>query len=184
MEAKESLREFQTRLAEKLKAAEATQGAASKLGFSAGGRLWLVGLDQINEVVTVPALTEVPWAKPWFAGVASVRGALYGCVDLAAYLGLGEPLPPGEARILLAHPRFGVNAALRVERALGLRGIADLVPEPGALDAAPWEVSRWHDREGQLWTEIKMEESGDHARFPGSGIVMACPTRTRGLERI
>jgi hypothetical protein len=41
---------------------------------------------------------------------------------------------------LLAHPRFGVNAALRVERALGLRGMADLVPEPGALDAAPWAV--------------------------------------------
>ena len=78
MEAKESLREFQTRLAEKLKAAEAAKGASSKLGFVAGGRHWLVDLNQINEVVTVPALTEVPWAKSWFVGVASVRGALYG----------------------------------------------------------------------------------------------------------
>jgi twitching motility protein PilI len=170
MEAKESLREFQTRLAEKLKAAEATRGAASMLGFSAGGRLWLVSLDQINEVVTVPALTEVPWAKPWFAGVASVRGALYGCVDLAAYLGLGEPLPPGEARILLAHPRFGVNAALRVERALGLRGIADLVPEPGAEDAAAWQLSRWHDREGQFWTEISMERLVSTPAFLEAGL--------------
>lgn len=157
MEAKESLREFQTRLAEKLKAAEAAKGVSSKLGFIAGGKHWLVDLNQINEVVTVPTLTEVPWAKSWFVGVASVRGALYGCVDLAAYLGLAEPLPPGEARILLAHPRFGVNAALRVERALGLRGIADLVPEPVEADAEPWQVSRWHDREGQLWIEISME---------------------------
>jgi twitching motility protein PilI len=157
MEAKESLREFQTRLAEKLKAAEATQGVSSKLGFSAGGRHWLVALDQINEVVTVPALTEVPWSKPWFAGVASVRGSLYGCVDLAAYLGLAAPLPPGEARILLAHPRFGVNTALRVERALGLRGVADLVPEPAEVDAPRWHIARWHDRDGQFWTEISME---------------------------
>ncbi len=157
MEAKESLREFQTRLAEKLKAAEETRGASSKLGFIAGGKHWLVDLDQINEVVTVPTLTEVPWAKPWFVGVASVRGALYGCVDLAAYLGLADPMPPGESRILLAHPRFGVNAALRVERALGLRGIADLVPEPIEIGAAPWQVSRWHDRAGQFWTEINME---------------------------
>jgi twitching motility protein PilI len=157
MEAKESLREFQTRLAEKLKAAEMAGGAASKLGFVAGGRHWLVNLDQINEVVTVPALTGVPWTKPWFVGVASVRGALYGCVDLAAYLGLADPLPPGEARVLLAHPRFGVNAALRVERALGLRGIADLVPEPAEVDAAPWQAARWHDRDGQLWTEISLE---------------------------
>lgn len=157
MEAKESLREFQTRLAEKLKAVEETQGVSSKLGFIAGGQHWLVDLDQVNEVVTVPALTEVPWAKPWFVGVASVRGALYGCVDLAAYLGLADPLPPGESRILLAHPRFGVNAALRVERALGLRNIADLTPEPVEVGVGPWQVSRWHDRDGQFWTEINME---------------------------
>lgn len=170
MEAKESLREFQTRLAEKLKAAEETKGISSKLGFIAGGQHWLVDLDQIHEVVTVPELTEVPWAKPWFVGVASVRGVLYGCVDLAAYLDLADPLPPGESRILLAHPRFGVNAALRVERALGLRGVAELAPEPAGPDAAHWEVSRWHDREGQLWTEIKMEDLVTTPAFLEAGL--------------
>ena len=158
MEAKQSLREFQTRLAEKLKAVDETRGIASKLGFVAGGRHWLVDLDQINEVVTVSFLTEVPWAKPWFAGVASVRGLLYGCVDLGAYLGLADPLPPGEARVLLVHPRFGINAALRIERALGLRGLAELTPDPVELGAAAWQVSRWHDRDGQFWTEISMEK--------------------------
>jgi twitching motility protein PilI len=157
MEAKERLREFQTRLAEKLKTAEEAPGAASKLGFLAGGRYWLVDLDQINEVVTVPELTEVPWAKPWFVGMASVRGALYGCVDLGAFLGLAEPLPPGESRVLLAHPRFGINAALRVERALGLRGLAELTPEPLELGAEPWQLARWHDRAGQFWTELSLE---------------------------
>jgi twitching motility protein PilI len=170
MEARESLREFQTRLAEKLKAAEETRGASSKLGFIAGGRHWLVSLDQINEVVTVTLLTEVPWAQPWFVGVASVRGALYGCVDFAAFLGLADPLPPGESRILLAHPRFGVNAALRVERALGLRGIADLVPEPADVDAPAWQMSRWHDREGQLWTEINMEQLVTTPAFLEAGL--------------
>lgn len=158
MEAKQSLREFQTRLAEKLKTADEARGIASKLGFVAGGRHWLVDLDQVNEVVTVPALTAVPWVKPWFAGVASVRGTLYGCVDLGAYLGLADPLPPGEARILLAHPRFGINAALRVERALGLRGLAELTPEPVEPGAVPWQVSRWHDKDEQFWTEISMEK--------------------------
>jgi twitching motility protein PilI len=158
MQDKESLREFQTRLADKLKAAEASTGASSKLGFIAGGRHWLVSLDQINEVVTIPALTEVPWVKPWFAGVASVRGALFGCVDLAAFLGLAEPLPPGESRILLAHPRFGINAALRVERALGLRGLLDLAPHPAAAGMAPWQLAVWSDVDGQLWTEISIEQ--------------------------
>lgn len=154
---REHLRDFQARLADKLKAAEAAQGATSKLGVLAGGRHWLLDLDQINEVVTVPQLAEAPWARSWFAGVASVRGVIYGCVDLAAFAGLAEPLPPGESRLLLAHPRFGVNAALRVERALGLRPIASLAPEPAAADAPPWVRGRWRDGAGETWTEISVE---------------------------
>ena len=66
VEARESLRDFQSRLAERLEAAQATSGATSKLGFLAGGRQWLVSLDQVNEVVTVRQLTTVPWSQKWF----------------------------------------------------------------------------------------------------------------------
>jgi len=156
-EKRESLRDFQTRLAEKLKAAETASGASSKLGLLAGGRHWLVNLDQVNEVVTVPQLADVPWSQPWFAGVTSVRGVIYGCVDLAAFAGLAEPMPKGEARLLLAHPRFGVNAALRVERALGLRPVADLAAEPGEAGAPAWILGRWRDGAGEIWTEISVE---------------------------
>ncbi len=156
-QSRESLREFQSRLTEKLKAAEASSGANSKLGILAGGRQWLVNLDQVNEVVTVPALSEVPWCHDWFIGVASVRGVIYGCVDLAAFAGVATPMPQGETRLLLAHPRFGVNAALRVERALGLRPLQELVPEPGQNGEHPWELGRWRDGAGELWTEISVE---------------------------
>jgi twitching motility protein PilI len=157
MQEKKSLREFQDRLAEKLAVAQAGTGATSKLGFVAGGRHWLVSLDQINEVVTLPGLTGVPWTQPWFVGVASVRGALYGCTDLAAYLGLAEPMPPGEARLLLAHPRFGINAALRVERALGLRAVTELEAEPAEGDSLACVVARWRSPDQQIWSELSME---------------------------
>jgi twitching motility protein PilI len=153
----ESLRDFQARLAERLRAAQAGGGATSKLGFVAGDRHWLVSLDQVEEVVTVTELAEVPWARPWFVGVASVRGSLYGCTDLAAYLGLAEPLAKGESRLLLAHPRFGINAALRVERALGLRAIAELAAESSAEPGEEWALGRWRDADGQIWTEISVE---------------------------
>lgn len=166
-EPRENLRDFQARLADRLKSAQTTAGTGSKLGFVAGGRHWLVSLDQVNEVVTVPELAEVPWARPWFAGVASVRGVLYGCTDLAAWLGLAEPMPRGETRMLLAHPRFGVNAALRIDRALGLRGVGDMAEEgtkegakePAGADAeaTPWQLARWRDADGVVWTEISME---------------------------
>ena len=158
MQEKQSLREFQTQLAEKLKLAQGSNEVSSKLGFTAGGKNWLVDLDQVNEVVTVAGLTEAPWAHPWFVGVASVRGALYGCTDLATFLGLAEPMPAGESRLLLAHPRFGVNAALRIERALGLRALSDLVPEPLPDAAAVWEVSHWRGADDQIWIEISMQK--------------------------
>lgn len=157
MRSKQSLRDFQTQLAEKLKVAQGSNEVSSKLGFIAGGKNWLVNLDQVNEVVTVPSLTEAPWAHAWFAGVASVRGALYGCTDLAAYIGLAEPMPAGESKLLLVHPRFGVNAALRIERALGLRALTDLKPEPMPASAPAWEVALWRDPDNQIWAEISMQ---------------------------
>lgn len=157
MHDKQSLREFQTQLAEKLKLAQASHEITSKLGFAAGGKNWLVNLDQVNEVVTVPGLTEAPWAQPWFVGVASVRGALYGCTDMAAFFGLSEPMPAGETRLLLVHPRFGINAALRIERALGLRALSELTPEPLPAEADAWEIARWRGAEGQVWAEISMQ---------------------------
>ncbi len=166
----ESLRDFQARLAARLRDAQAGAGATSKLGFIAGGRTWLVRLDQINEVVTVPDLAEVPWAKPWFAGVASVRGALYGCVDLAAYLGLAEPLARGESRLLLAHPRYGINVALRIERALGLRAIADLAEEPADGPAPVWQSGHWRDSSGQIWTELDVETLVTAPEFLEAGV--------------
>ncbi len=154
---KEGLRDFQNRLADKLKAADGTSGSVSKLGFIAGGQHWLVSLDQVNEVVTVKELAEVPWARPWFVGVAGVRGVLYGCTDLAAFVGIAEPMARGETRMLLAHPGFGVNAALRIDQALGLRSSGDMEQEPSTEDSAPWMIARWRGKDGVVWTEISIE---------------------------
>jgi hypothetical protein len=114
--AKQSLRDFQAQLAERLSSAAQAGQAASKLGFLAGGRYWLVDLTEIDEVVTVTQMTPVPRAKPWFLGLTNLRGLIYGCTDLAAFLGLGQSSAQGEYRLLIAAPRFGVNAALCIDR--------------------------------------------------------------------
>lgn len=169
MAEKHSLRDFQTQLAEKLKAAQSATGPSSKLGFIAGGRHWVVSLDQINEVVTVPGLIPVPWAQPWFAGVASVRGALFGCTDLGVFLKLSETLPAGESHLLLAHPRFGVNAALRIERTLGLRPL-DSLALAEANDADPWSLASWRGADGQLWGELNVEKLVTSPAFLEAGL--------------
>lgn len=176
--AKQSLREFQAQLAERLRSA-ARDGVVSKLGFVAGGRHWLTDLTEINEVVTVTEVTPVPWARPWFTGLANVRGLIYGCTDLAAFMGLGQDSERGEIRLLVIHPRFGVNAALRVERTLGLRNPAEMTPLPSHPDDADWIKYRWRGADGLEWMEISMEKLVASPRFLDVGADLLMQARAR-----
>lgn len=165
-----SLQEFQRQLAERLQAATAGSGTRSKLGFIAGGRQWLTDLSQVNEVVAVGHLTPIPWTRPWFMGMASVRGALFGCTDFALYQDLPCTAGKGEHRLLLAHPRFGVNAALRIDRALGLRNVEHMVAIPADGQTVDWVESRWQDEAGVEWTEINVQKLVTSPRFLAVGL--------------
>ena len=78
-----------------------------------------------GEVLPVPAITPVPLTKPWFLGIANVRGALHGVVDFAGFIGTGPASAHGsnaggQARLLLLGTRFSeIRAGLVVDRVLG-----------------------------------------------------------------
>jgi twitching motility protein PilI len=165
MEERLNLREFQSRLAERLKGAASRDGETAKLGFIAGGRHWLTGLDQVGEVVTVARLARAPWTQPWFLGVAGVRGSIYGCTDLAAFLGVAEPEHPDEIRLLLANARFGAHAAFRIDQPLGLRNAAGMTRLPQADAGESWLQARFVDADGVEWTEIALENLLAEPRF-------------------
>jgi twitching motility protein PilI len=160
-----NLREFQAQLAEKLKGAARHRDESAKLGFLAGGRHWLTDLDQVSEMVTVPGFSRAPWAQPWFLGVTGVRGVIYGCTDLAAFLGLQPVESPEDHRLLLAHPRFGAHAALRIEQALGLRNVTGMQRLPPQADDPGWVKGRFQDRDGLVWTELSIGGLVANPRF-------------------
>jgi twitching motility protein PilI len=150
--ARTSLRDYQRELSERLKAA-AAGGAASRLGVKAGEQAWLVSLADAGEVIPPPAITPVPLTKPWFRGVANIRGKLYGVVDFAAFLG-GAPVAPGEqVRLLLLGEKFRMGSALLVDRLLGLRGAEDFQAQPSAA-GAPWLRAEYADKDGMRWKEL------------------------------
>jgi twitching motility protein PilI len=165
MEERLNLREFQNQLAERLKGAGSRGGETARLGFVAGGRHWLTALDQVGEVVTVTRLTRAPWTQPWFLGAAGVRGAIYGCTDLAAFLGLAPAEQADEVRLLLANARFGAHAAFRIERALGLRNTAGMTAVAEAEAHEPWWLARYRDEAGTEWTEIALAGLLTEPRF-------------------
>lgn len=153
MARKISLREFQEHLATRL-GDNSGENAAGMLGFQAGDGRWLVNLSDSGEIVGLPPLAPAPLTRPWFAGLANVRGVLYAVSDFSAFLG-GEPTPRNaQSRLLLIGARHGVNAALLVNRLLGLRHAEALAPVAAASDAPAWAPEEFTDNEGQRWRRL------------------------------
>ena len=156
MAARISLRDYQRELAARLHGA-GSGSATTKLGLQVGSESWLVNLADASEVIPVPPITPVPLTRPWFRGVANIRGNLYGVVDFPAFLG-GATVALGEqARLLLLAERFRMGSALLVDRSLGLRGTQQLQPRTGAAGAA-WLRAEYADQDGRQWKELDVTQ--------------------------
>lgn len=152
-----SLKEFQAGLAERLTSAHRGEAAQALLGTVAGKERYLLELADSGEVLPLPPLTAVPLTKPWFAGVANVRGVLYSVVDFSAFRG-GEATPKNSAaRLLLVGARYGVNSALLVNRTLGLKSLAGMQEAAVAGDRPAWVGVRYVDGSGQAWTQLRLK---------------------------
>jgi twitching motility protein PilI len=172
--AKLDLRAFQQELATRLAAKTAAQVEQSRLGIDCGGEQWLIRLADAGEVIAIPQLATVPRTKPWYRGVANIRGNLYGIIDFAGFL--GRPVDAaasgaGQARLVLFGPRAGeLRAGILVQRVLGLRNLAELVQSDPQTSAPPWYGARWTDRDGQAWQEIDLARLAQDAAFLQVGL--------------
>ena len=164
MAARTSLRDYQRELAARLKGAGGGR-AASKLGLLAGDESWLVDLADAGEVIPVPPITPVPLTRPWFRGVANIRGKLYSVVDFPAFLG-GAAVALGEqARLLLLSERFRMGGALLVDRSLGLRNPEQLQRRETRAAPSPWVRAEYGDPQGVRWKELNVLELIRHPEF-------------------
>jgi twitching motility protein PilI len=155
--AKLDLRTFQRELATRLTTKTAAQVESSRLGLSCGDERWLIRLADAGEVVTLPQIVPVPLTRPWFLGVANIRGNLYSVVDFAKFLGRDAPAGGGQTRLVLFGPRAGdLNVGILVHRVLGLRNVAELAPAAPPQDMPDWYAQRWMDGDGNAWQEIDL----------------------------
>jgi twitching motility protein PilI len=158
MARKTSLRDFQEYLAGRLKTAAQGKGGASWLGIQAGEESWLVDLSDSGEIVQAPQFTGVPLVRPWFAGIANIRGNLYAVTDFSLFGG-GQPTPRNAStRLLLVGVKHGSNAALLVSRMLGLKNPEDFTPAPSEKNAPAWAAACYTDRQGRLWHKLSVRD--------------------------
>ncbi len=152
------LREFSTKLAERLKSAPQAADQPNLLAVRVGERGYLVDMGLASEIVPLPEVAAVPWTRPWYRGLINVRGRLVGVVDLDLFAGRSQ-LPAGDSQqALVFGEALGGNAALVISRAFGLRSLAGLqsIPADGAGPA--WERGRWLDADGSVLTELDLRE--------------------------
>lgn len=171
MARKTSLREFQESVVAKLQSAAAAGAAAvsSKVGVQIGAERWLVNLSDVSEVIPVPKLLGVPLTRRWFSGMANVRGVLYGVVDFSDYLAGAPTQVNMDSRLLLIHPRFGVNAGLVVHHMLGLKN-PEQFQNTEQQDLPDWVEAEYTDPDGQIWKELRMQGLVGQAEFLSVGI--------------
>jgi twitching motility protein PilI len=165
MAKRQSLKELQERLAQRLTAARSEGVTASWLAVEVGSQRCLLPLVQSGEIFPWTPVQGVPYTRPWYVGVANLRGGLFGVVDLAALLnastGSGSAVADrvtSESRLVSLHAALGVNAVLWVDRLLGLRGGAAFV----RVDDAPAQAPRWLtrvlvDAKGDAWQELDLQ---------------------------
>ena len=157
-----ALRELQTRLASRLLAAR-TQGLAIQwLAVEVGGGRYLFPLAQAGEIFPWSAVQAAPYTRPWFMGVANLRGNLCGVVDLAHFLdldgvGVRNEAHLAETRLVTLGAALGVNCALMVDQLAGLRGTEAFVDSTAPPQGAPAYFSRVHiDAAGLRWQALDL----------------------------
>jgi twitching motility protein PilI len=161
---RQSLKDLQERLAQRLSAAKSEAATASWLAVEVGGERFLVPLVQSGEIFPWTSVQVVPYTKPWYVGVASLRGGLHGVVDLFRLAGRtavpssGADRITSESRLVSLHAALGVNAVLWIDRLLGLRNPALFSAiAPRSPDAPAFFARCLIDHQGQTWQELDLQ---------------------------
>ncbi len=90
------------------------------IGFRIGEQTLLVKMDEVNEIVDMPKCTKVGGTKPWFLGLANVRGNLLPITDLHGYMFGGRTSRRSASRVLI-YQKNGIFVGLKVDDILGLK---------------------------------------------------------------
>lgn len=166
MAQRQSLRDLQERLARRLSAAKTDASGASWLAVEVAGRRYLLPLVQSGEIFSWAPVQPVPYTRPWYMGVAALRGGLHGVVDLAALAGGDAVAPSGavldrvtsDSRLISLHPALDVNAVLWVDKLLGLRDPSLFSSVVERAEGAPVFFGRvLVDSQGGAWQELNLQ---------------------------
>lgn len=118
------------------------------IGFRIGTRHLVSSIAEVNEILTLPALTVVPGTQGWMLGVANVRGNLVALVDLRQYIEAERTVLTEASRVLVVR-QHGGSVGLLVDEVLGQRSFSD-EQRDGAVGEEDERYSRYINEKVQL----------------------------------
>ena len=182
---KEALREFQNRLAQRFLSVQTTGVAASWLAVRARQQALLFPLSHAGEIFPWADAQPVPYTKPWFLGVANLRGGLFGVIDLAQFLDADAapdaakaPLPGArpdadlaQCRLVALNASLDAGCVLLIDRLVGLRTPESFTrSDTPPADAPGYRGHIYTDAQGQRWQEINLQHLTQDPAFLGIGV--------------
>ena len=168
---RQALKDLQIRLAERLQLARTEGVAPSWLAVEVGANHYLFSMAQAGEIFPWVDTHPVPYTKPWFLGVANLRGGLFGVIDLESHLTGPAALPRRaaphkESMLITMNSSLEINCALLVDKLAGIRNQQSFAAfSPKSSDLPDYFGNRYTDQMGVVWQEINLQLLAQQASF-------------------
>ena len=180
MSKKKALRELQERIATQLQQASSDAGlAASWLGVRLGEQKLLLPLQQSGEIYAMTAVQPLAYTKPWFLGVAHLRGNIYGVIELGAFIpstaqaAVAPPIDRARSNLIGINDAFGLNVVFRVDGLEGLRNPDAFTRSETPSNAPAYLGATFFDDNNTAWQEVHLQALIQDPQFLDIAAVMA-----------
>ncbi len=127
-----------------------------RVALRLGNWYLMFAMDDIGELVPLPRLTRVPGVKPWFLGIANLRGMVVSVADLRHFL-TGRPAKiNANSRIVIlrsGEDEFGIL----MDEVIGMRHFGDdlaVDPKGQIEDALLPLVTKAFKADDRLWLQF------------------------------
>jgi twitching motility protein PilI len=154
MDKRTTLRDYQTNILARLENAKkaGAEPPAGYLGVVIGRKNVLVNLKEITETLPMLDIQRVPLVKPWFLGVANVRGVLYAINDLGQMIENKHTIISSNARLVMVSETVTSNVAFVVDKMIGLRKLDEMQESEEAVDEnVCLKTKCYQDTDNQIW---------------------------------
>jgi twitching motility protein PilI len=119
----------------------------------------MFSMDDVSEIIPVPAITRVPGVKSWLMGISNLRGTVISIADMGEFLGGKATMPTASSRVVIVKSGEW-SYGLLVDEVIGMRHFTSesklSLTETVADSLRPY-VTEVFSSENQVWFTFNVD---------------------------